>query len=251
MAKKCQNCKQELPEEAVFCLHCFKSLNTYSLDDKIANEINVKQHPTKSKVICICVIAIVILSIITTSLLVESHNNKVISVNAETVTNNISIATENTKTTVKQDEVNTTTQPTTTTQQTSSTQLTSETQSTTTEQTTLSDTTATTTTKATTKVTTTVSSKVVIEKNVLVDYPSNKKSESYSIPYSVTKISANAFNNNKYLKSLKFSKQENIDCDFENLFKNLPNLETVYIYPGTNADLEGLKYFDGEIVYYD
>lgn len=236
--KKCPNCGQDMPEEASFCLECFSPLNISPIE---ATEKNNKN----SKAIILIIIFVLIFSIVVTSIFIKSNKENNITVLNTTATGKV------TKTTTSQQTTKLTTKPTT--------QITtkkSTTESTTpTETTTKKPTTSTTvsTTKSTTKklTATTAPAEVVIDGSTLTNYPSSRKNTSYTIPYSVTKISNNAFNNNKYLKTLKFSKREKLDCNFQNLFASLPNLETVYVYPGTDADLEGLQYFDGEIVYYD
>lgn len=92
---------------------------------------------------------------------------------------------------------------------------------------------------------------VVYNDSTLVYYPSAKTNSEFTIPNYVTKIEKNAFKSNKYLESIKFSKNESFNCDWKNLFSSLENLNTIIIYAGTNADLIGMQYFDGEIVYYD
>ncbi|MBQ7740226.1 MAG: hypothetical protein IJT65_03225 [Eubacterium sp.] len=101
------------------------------------------------------------------------------------------------------------------------------------------------------KTTKQASRKIVIKNGRLISYPAGLKNSSYTIPYDVKSIEKDAFKGNKYLKKIKFSKRETLNCDWNNLFRCLPNLDTIYIYAGTNADTEGMQYFSGEIVYYD
>ena len=85
---------------------------------------------------------------------------------------------------------------------------------------------------------------------MLKKYPSSRKSSSYTVPYEVKEISKDAFKDNKYLKTLKFSKRADLKCNWDNLFASLSGLETIYIYAGTSADTQGMQFFTGEIVYY-
>ena len=84
---------------------------------------------------------------------------------------------------------------------------------------------------------------------MLVSYPSSRKDRSYTVPSTVTKINSGAFRNS-YLETLTFSKRQSLDCDWAELFAGLPNLKTIYIYTGTDADTVGKQYFNGEIIYY-
>lgn len=90
---------------------------------------------------------------------------------------------------------------------------------------------------------------IVITGGVLRHYPATATNQSYEIPYGVTKIADNAFSGNKYITSLTFSDRETLDCNYANLFNSLPNLNTIYIYPGTSPDLDGKQYFWGKVVY--
>lgn len=89
--------------------------------------------------------------------------------------------------------------------------------------------------------------------NALVLYPAGKTSSSYAIPYKVKTIKNNAFKGNPYLTKIKFSKRDKLDVNWSNLFssKNIKNLEAIEVYAGTDADIIGIQYFDGEINYYD
>lgn len=91
------------------------------------------------------------------------------------------------------------------------------------------------------------------KKTALVFYPQTKSDSRYNVPSNVTSINRNAFNGNAYLKTIKFSKRVQLYVDWKNIFSdnNLKNLETIEVYPGTDADLKGIKYFNGEIIYYD
>lgn len=101
-----------------------------------------------------------------------------------------------------------------------------------------------------TKAATTASNAVSISSGTLSDYPNTKQDSFYAIPYGVSTIATGAFHGNAYLRTLKFSKRANLNCNWSNLFANLPNLSTIYIYAGTSADTQGMQYFDGEIIYY-
>ena len=253
LGKRCPNCGSDLPEEASFCLDCFTPLNVTPI---ITKESSKKQP----KGIIYLILAIVFVSALVSVLIVSTTAKKQDNSTTQSTTTAAAMAIK--VTTSKQS----TTKKTVSTEKSTATDSTAETESTTTS-TTESTTKATTTTKPTTTkkksttkaVTTTkraittektTTPSVVINEGTLVSYPPDKTSSTYKIPYNVKKINNNAFNN-KYIKTIKFSKRETVECDWANLFSCLPNLKTVYVYPGTSADLEGLQYFDGEIVYYD
>lgn len=245
MDKKCPNCGNALPEEASFCMHCFTPLNITPLESSKAN----KEKPKKIIVLISLAACVTILF----SVFSHSYNSK--SQNDNTTTSAKQTTTISTTTTKKAEAVQKTTVANSTTKIISTTASTTAVSTSNQQKTTKATTTQTSTKINTTKKSTTIKPTspptVVIEGGTLSNYPSDRTNSSYTIPSSVTKISGDAFNNNKYLKTLKFSKREAVECDWSNLFSNLPNLETVYVYPGTSADLEGLQYFDGEIVYYD
>ena len=90
---------------------------------------------------------------------------------------------------------------------------------------------------------------IEITNGVLRHYPSGFTASRYTIPKNVTKIANNAFSGNRYITELEFSDREELDCNYANLFASLPNLKTIYIYPGTGPDLEGKNYFTGKVVY--
>ena len=104
------------------------------------------------------------------------------------------------------------------------------------------------TAKPTKKKTTTEVLTPTISGSVLKKYPTDKKDSTYEIPYKVKKISRGAFDN-KYITTLKFSSREDVECDYNELFRSMPNLKTIYIYAGTTADLDGKQYFHGKIIY--
>lgn len=249
MDKKCPNCGNALPEEASFCMHCFTPLNVTPLEPSEAGKNKSK------KFIALILFALCAVILISTFICVHnsrSHDDATSSVKQVTT---ISTSTTKQTTTKKTEAVQKTTVAKSTTKIISTTASTTDVstskQQKTTKATTKQTTTKKTTTKKSTTIKTTALSPVIIDGGILTNYPSGRTNSSYTVPYSVTKIAGNAFNNNKYLKTLKFSKREAVECDWSNLFSSLPNLETVYVYPGTSADLEGLQYFDGEIVYYD
>lgn len=236
--KKCPNCGNALPEEASFCMHCFTPLNTTPLESSELGKNKSKKF--------IVLIYSALCAVILVSTLICVHNSKghndAATSSSKQVTTISTVATRQATTEKASTTKNTTLTESTTAKPTSTT--------TTAVQTTKTTTKLTTTKKATTIKTTAVAP-VIIDDGTLKYYPADRTNSSYTVPYNVTKIAGNAFNNNKHLKTLKFSKRETVDCDWRNLFSSLPNLETVYVYPGTSADLEGLQYFDGEIVYYD
>lgn len=237
MDKKCPNCGNALPEEASFCMHCFTPLNITPLESSESG----KNKPKRFFVLILFALCAVIL----VSTLICVHNSK--GHNDAATTSSKQVTTISTSTTRQA-----TTQKVEATQKTTvSKSTTAKPTSTTTTALQTTKTTKLTTTKKATTIKTTVAPPVIIEGGILTNYPADRTNSSYTVPYNVTKIAGNAFNNNKHLKTLKFSKRETVDCDWHNLFSSLPNLETVYVYPGTSADLEGLQYFDGEIVYYD
>lgn len=252
MDKKCPNCGNALPEEASFCMHCFTPLNVTPLEPSEAGKNKSK------KFIALILFALCLCAVILISTFICVHNSKSHNDNTTTSakqTTTISNATTKQTTTIKAEAVQKTTVANSTTKiistTASTTAVSTSKQQKTTKATTKQTTTKKTTTKKTTTIKTTAAPPVIIDSGILINYPAGRTNSSYTVPYSVTKIAGNAFNNNKYLKTLKFSRREAVECDWGNLFSSLPNLETVYVYPGTSADLEGLQYFDGEIVYYD
>lgn len=254
MDKKCPNCGQAIPEEASFCLHCFTVLNLKKLEETTDN---AKKSKNKKLIILITAFIILILSIMLSVFIIKGNTTNTV---AETSKQDITQSTTHptnkaltTKLTTKKETTTTAKATEKTTEKPtdkiiSSTTLKPETTSTTIETTTKATTSI---SKTTSKPTTTSAPKVFIDGGTLKNYPANKKNSSYTIPYKVKKISNHAFNNNKYIKTLKFSKREKIDCNWADVFASLPNLKTIYVYPGTDADLIGLQYFNGEIIYYD
>lgn len=248
MDKKCPNCSNALPEEASFCMHCFTPLNV------TPQELNENKTGNSKKIIVLILFVLCAVIFISTFICVHNSKNhddsKYISTEHTTTINTATTEQTTTKKAVAIQKT-TVTKSTTKSTSTSTTVASTSMQQKTTKATTKQASTKINTTKKATTIKPTSPPPVVIEGGTLSNYPADRTSSSYTIPNSVTRISGDAFNNNKYLKTLKFSKRETVDCDWRNLFLSLPNLETVYIYPGTSADLEGLQYFDGEIVYYD
>lgn len=250
MNKKCSNCGKSIPEESSFCLHCFTIINKRTDETLVhTNRMNSK------KIKLIILIAALIIFVCAFSLLLTLNNvthNKSENDTIPVATKNS--ITEELKTTQTQTanalSVSATKSTTTTTVATTQT-ATKNTTEKTTQATSKNTTEKTSKTKNNTTKAATTTPQVIIDGGTLTNYPTDKKSGSYTIPYKVSKISKNAFNNNKYIKTLIFSKREVVKCDWDNLFSNLPNLKTVYVYPGTSPDLEGLQYFHGEIIYFD
>lgn len=242
MDKKCSNCGQPIPEESSFCLHCFTIINKRT--DETLVHTNKKTDKNK-KLMIVIVIFIVLVSMFSIAAIAFWNNET----NKKAENIDPPISTKSTLTTYSQTtQQSPITEKLTTETSTTTTTTTQTTTETTTENTAI--TTTSTTKKVTTTKATTSAPRVIINGDTLTDYPADKKNSSYTIPYKVSKISNNAFNNNKYIKTLIFSKREIVECDWANLFSNLPNLEIVYVYPGTSADLEGLQYFHGEIIYF-
>lgn len=248
MENRCPKCGCELPKDAAFCLHCFSNVNEKS--PSVATN-NIKRH--RPAVLIILALIIVGCGLLLLYLQKSSSNNI-----PSTTTMQITEATEQEldpssktiRTTEERTEkVTTTAQPTTTAPVTTEAQTTVT--QTTTEEQTASTTKQTTTQKTTQKSPQQENESIVIKDGKLISYPKNKKDSSYTIPYSVKSIKNDAFGGNPYIKKLKFSKREEITCDWANLFSSLPNLETIYICAGTSVDIEGMQYFGGEIIYYD
>ena len=248
MENKCPKCGCELPKDSAFCLHCFSGVK-----EEFPTVANNSRERHKAVALIILALIIVGCGLLLLYLQKSPSNNS-----PSTTTMQITEATEQELasssvtiiTTEERTEKVTTTAPHTTTDS-----VTTETQATvkqtTTEEQTDSTTNHTTTQKTTQKSTQQENESIVIKDGKLISYPKNKKDSSYTIPYSVTSIKKDAFGGNPYIKKLKFSKREEITCDWANLFSNLPNLETIYICAGTSVDIEGMQYFGGEIIYYD
>lgn len=252
MKNKCPKCGCELPKDAAFCLHCFSSVKEKSPPVSINNK---KRHKTTVALILAVMAVTCCLFLLhlqksptdknpstTKPQTIDASEPTEYASTSETINSTTEKAENSTITTVT-----TTTEPDTTVAQTTAQQTTTEAQIITTAK----QTTTQTTQKTTQKPTQQKDESIVIKDGKLINYPKNKKDSSYTIPYSVKSIKKDAFGGNPYIKKLKFSKREEITCDWANLFSNLPNLETIYICAGTSVDIEGMQYFGGEIIYYD
>ena len=248
MDKKCPHCNRPIPKGSSFCMYCFKNINRLKTPDICKTKRSVKRP--LALIACITAIVIAVSTITVFANREHIFESTTVSTSAQTtVTTEASALT----TSVDKQTTSTTAKPTTKASTTTTTKV-EQTSSASTENDddeiiSKSNVTAKQTTRRN-KITTTKSNKVVIESGVLKKYPSSKSSKSYAIPYNVKKINDNAFEVNTNLTSLKFSKRENLTCNWDKLFSSLPNLRTIYIYPGTSVDTTGMQYFDGEIVYY-
>ena len=262
MENKCSNCGKPLPQGAVFCMHCF-TLNS----KKLPPDINgVKKKKTAliiiSLVVIICLCGAAVFSIGKARVAKEEKNAtspsttvKASEIAAPSTSVTAALTTAeaptNAQTKPETTATQTTSAPATTTATTTATQPTAESttkpKKETTKATKPKEKTAKKVKKKTTKA---QSSEIIIENGVLKKYPSSRKSSSYTVPYEVKEISKDAFKDNKYLKTLKFSKRADLKCNWDNLFTSLSGLETIYIYAGTSADTQGMQFFTGEIVYY-
>ena len=237
MDNKCPHCGQPMPKSSSFCMHCMQI--TYEKDFQL-------QQNKKSNLsaIIICILAIIVLLSGIFAIVTIKHKR---AVKQTSVKASISTTKPDTQATIQKATQTTTsaTKKQTPKKQKPKKKVTTSPPTTIIEE--IIYETAPQTTKAPP---TTASNKVVINGSMLSDYPNSKQDSSYTIPYSVTSISADAFHGNTYLHSLKFSKRVNVSCNWSNLFASLPNLEKIYIYTGTSADTQGMQYFDGEIIYY-
>ena len=240
MSKKCPHCNQPLPKASSFCLHCFKMVTPLK-------EVATPKQKSHKKQATAAIILTAIIAVSAISAYAISFDKAKEAVKFDTSAPSVSVMSTKEASVASTTDLTSTTELTTTTEATQSeatTEQTSEAAST--EQTQP----APAVTEATTRATT-ISKEIIISSGVLKLYPSARSNSSYTIPYDVTKIADGAFERNTHLKSLKFSKRENLQCNWAKLFSALPNLKTIYIYAGTSADIEGMQYFDGEIVYYD
>ncbi len=257
MKMKCPNCGAELPQGAGFCLHCFTVIG-----EKKPPQAQKAPSKGRQKLIIVIISALVIAAGAVAVFCAAGRPEKapeqsegVVAVSTESTTSAARTAAQSTeksteKKTEKPAETSASTEATSQTEAQTGTASTRADTEQTSGETTKKETTAKETTAKKEKTTKKESTAVVIKNGVLLKYPAARKSSSYTIPYGVTSISKNAFETNRYLKTLKFSKRENLKCDWNNLFSALPNLKTIYIYAGTSADTEGMQYFGGEIIYY-
>ncbi len=247
MDKKCPHCNRPMPKGSSFCMYCFRNVNKLKEPDINQSRRNIR--PALTVLVAVVLIAITAGSITIAAKSYDSDKTEAQSTaQAATVTEAATQSVSYTETTTEKATSSTTAteKATATTTEKTSEEATSETV-----EDVVTQSEKALTKKITRKVTTaTVSNKVIISSGVLKKYPASKNSASYTIPYDVKKISDNAFEVNRNLKTLKFSKRENLDCNWDKLFSALPNLKTIYIYPGTSADTRGMQYFDGEIIYY-
>lgn len=256
MENKCPHCGCDLPKSAAFCMHCFSVIAPQSAP----YPEKVKRRKFTGAVIGLCLLVLVC-STVTALALSRQTQPPLLSSETESIFDsdttafpsvtllqeNGSDAPESTPTTALETIPADSTAAFEQTTAATTTSAVANPAGTTTQQAA--------TTKATTQKSTTAKSEeatpaeVMISDGTLTYYPADKKDRSYTIPYSVSTISRNAFNN-PYLQTLTFSKRERLSCDWENLFAGLPNLKAIYIYAGTDADTQGMHYFDGEIIYY-
>ncbi len=248
MENKCPNCGAELPEEASFCLNCMKPRSITPPAQQPAPKKRGRLLPPLLIAVIVIALSATVLRAIALRNEPETTVSAPPSVSQAQAERTTEITTAKDVTTAPEATQKATTTAPTTTEATASESTTAET---TTAATTALTTTETTTVTTTKKETTTASAEIVYEGSTLIQYPVARTESSYTVPYSVKTIADGAFGKNKNLKTVKFSKREKVNCDWEQLFSSLPNLKTVYVYPGTDADLKGLQYFDGEIVYYD
>lgn len=248
MEKRCPKCGGYLPKNASFCMHC---CNLVSVRTVPANK-EIKPKKTKWLILSSAIVLLAVVCIIygnsktQSNKTVQEHTVVTVSEFAETSQSTSETTAKETTATTSSTTKAAETVPSTvpSTEEVTSALIIYETAEQTTEQKT------TVKTKKTTKKPTGTKQDVEIQNGTLISYPKNKKTSIYTIPYSVKSIKKGAFRGNKYIKKLKFSKRENVKCDWNDLFSSLPNLKTIYIYAGTNADTEGMQYFGGEIVYY-
>lgn len=239
--KKCPHCNSAIPEESPYCMHCGKYVT--GLRTTKSQPTDTKSKKKKTAAALLIALAAIILISSSTIIFASQHKTKPHPTTTAKIvtTKKTSTATTLKPTTKKKEKVTTTestTVPTTTTTTTEPTTTT----------TTTAPTTKATTAKPTKKKTTTEVLTPTISGSVLKKYPTDKKDSTYEIPYKVKKISRGAFDN-KYITTLKFSSREDVECDYNELFRSMPNLKTIYIYAGTTADLDGKQYFHGKIIY--
>ncbi len=266
-AVKCPNCKSDIPEEASFCLRCFTRVNS----PEKAVVSSKKRYYNKKYTLILSFCTVIIAVGIGCTLVRAGSADKAVLLPSENATPSQPTAVAQVQT-ESASEADTDAESTSAVQsvetasiQTTASPITDATVPSTASPSTAAPSTDTTTSAAKSKTAESSNTKekvsettkkkkaqIVIADGVLKAYPKSKKNTSYEIPYKVKRIENGAFSKNKYLKTLKFSKRMNVKCDYGNLVKSLPNLKTVYIYPGTTADVEGIQYFSGKrVVYYD
>ena len=226
MENKCPHCGKPMPKSSAFCMYCMHAIN-----ERETPPVFQKSSKKGSLILCCFLLFFLLCGSISFALTYHRKPKP-----ATTVSQTVSVS----ETKTEQEVIQSTTKKKKMKEETSTSSPTTQAQVTTQKPTETS----------TAKAPTTSSNQVLINNGVLSDYPLTKTDSVYSIPYAVTHIVDNAFHGNPYLRTLKFSKRSNLHCNWSNLFASLPNLETIYIYTGTNADTEGMQYFDGEIIYY-
>ena len=232
MENKCPHCGKPMPKSSAFCMHCMQGIGE---KDALA----VPHHKSKKSVVLVCALVLVILLSGGIAFAAIRHRTPALSeTEAADSVNVIESSVSSTAASV----------PSTAKKQAKTTKKQAAKKATT-----AKETAAPPATQAPEQPTyapeqpqtkpapTAADNEVVIQANVLSDYPNGKTDSSYTIPYDVTSISANAFHGNTHLRALKFSKRTNVSCNWSNLFANLPNLETIYIYTGTSADTQGMQ----------
>lgn len=227
-----------MPKSSAFCMHCMRGLDEKDYQFKPPEKGN-----KKALILCACALAV---AIIGTALFLTVGHKKIEAEGTSAPAPSSTTAAPTTAAATEKPTKTTTKKPKTTKKQT--TKKEAATQAPAAQEEAQQYEPAQPATKA--PETTAPSTQVVFDGSVLTDYPNARTDSSYTIPYSVTSIASGAFHGNSYLRTLKFSKRTNLSCNWSNLFANLPNLETIYIYTGTSADTQGMQYFDGEIIYY-
>ena len=245
MENKCPHCGKPLPKASSFCMYCMHAIHE--------KDIAPKPRKKRKRSVMIALISLLII-ILSGSLAFVLIRNKPVKTETSVRVSTTAV------TTVTQSAAQTTAAPKTTAKKETATKKETTAKKKTTAKivTTAAPTEAATVTQPqpqttqapATRAATTASNAVSINGGTLSDYPNTKQDSFYAIPYGVSTIATGAFHGNAYLQTLKFSKRANLNCNWSNLFANLPNLSTIYIYAGTSADTQGIQYFDGEIIYY-
>ncbi|MBQ6380044.1 MAG: zinc ribbon domain-containing protein [Clostridia bacterium] len=239
MENKCPHCGKPLPKASSFCMYCMHAIHE--------KDIAPKPRKKRKRSVMIALISLLII-ILSGSLAFVLIRNKPVKTETSVRVSTTAV------TTVTQSATQTTTAKKNTAKKETTTKkkkaAKNETTTAPTEAATVTQPQPQTTQAPATRAATTASNAVSINGGTLSDYPNTKQDSFYAIPYGVSTIATGAFHGNKYLQTLKFSKRANLNCNWSNLFANLPNLSTIYIYAGTSADTQGMQYFDGEIIYY-